>query len=98
MSKSSFDGVSTGERLSRISENELLNLAQKNWENNKEISQNADNLIHTVTASCRSIPYTDEAAKEGRAKLFSMWYKFGPPSVFFTISPGDECKIGRAHV
>jgi hypothetical protein len=22
-----------------------------------------------------------------------MWYSFGPPSVFFTISPGDECSF-----
>ena len=35
----------------------------------------------------------DEAAKEARTKLFSMWYSLGPPSVFFTISPGDECSF-----
>jgi hypothetical protein len=35
----------------------------------------------------------DEAAKEARTKLFSMWYSFGPPSVFFTISPGDKCSF-----
>ena len=39
-------------------------------------------LIHTVTAACRSLPYCDEAAKEAKAKLFSMWYSFGPPSIF----------------
>jgi len=50
-------------------------------------------LIHTVTAACRSLPYCDEAAKEARAKLFFMWYSFGPPSVFFMISPGDECSF-----
>ncbi len=22
-----------------------------------------------------------------------MWYSFGPPAVFFTISPGDECSF-----
>jgi len=22
-----------------------------------------------------------------------MWYSLGPPSVFFTISPGDECSF-----
>jgi hypothetical protein len=22
-----------------------------------------------------------------------MWYTFGPPAVFFTISPGDECSF-----
>ena len=42
-------------------------------------SKNSNSLIHTVTAACRSLPYCDEAAKEAR---FSMWYSFGPPSVF----------------
>jgi hypothetical protein len=42
----------------------------------------ANSLIHTVSAACRSVPYCDEAAKESRAKLFSMWYTFGPPAVF----------------
>jgi hypothetical protein len=28
--------------------------------------------------------------KKQEQNLFSMWYSFGPPSVFFTISPGDE--------
>ena len=55
--------------------------------------RNANSLIHTVTATCRSLPYCDEAAKEAKAKLFSMWYSFGLPSVFFTISPGDECSF-----
>jgi hypothetical protein len=50
-------------------------------------------LIHTVSAACKNIPCSDEAATEARTKLFSMWYSLGPPSVFFTISPGDECSF-----
>jgi hypothetical protein len=46
-----------------------------------------------VSAACKNIPYSDEAAKEARTKLFSMLYSLGPPSVFFTISPGDECSF-----
>ena len=60
---------------------------------NMEIGGSSSQLIHTVTAACKSIPYTDEAAKETRAKLFSMWYTFGPPAAFFTISPGDDCSF-----
>ena len=51
-------------------------------------------LFHSITASCKNLPHCDESAKEARAKLFSMWYSFGPPAVFFTISPGDECSFG----
>jgi len=57
------------------------------------VSCSSTKLIHTVSAACKNVPYTDEAAKEARTKLFSMWYSFGPPSVFFTISPGDECSF-----
>jgi hypothetical protein len=32
--------------------------------------RNADNLIHTLTASCKGVSYSDEAAKEAGAKLF----------------------------
>ncbi len=41
--------------------------------------------------------YSDEAAKEARTKLFSMWYSLGPPSVFFTISPGDKVHTVEAN-
>ena len=58
-----------------------------------ERQHSATSLIHTVTAACKNIPYTDEAAKEARTKLFSMWYSIGPPAAFFTISPGDECSF-----
>jgi hypothetical protein len=58
-----------------------------------QIGRPPNQLIHIVSAACKSIPYSDEAAKEARAKLFSMWYTFGPPAVFFTISPGDECSF-----
>jgi hypothetical protein len=76
-------------------------LRQKYWSYPKktkldflaETGGSTHQLIHTVTAACKSIPFSDEAAKEARAKLFSMWYTFGPPAVFFTISPGDECSF-----
>jgi hypothetical protein len=89
-----LNGCTTGEHLSKISESEILELSKIT---KKDVSnQNGrppNQLIHTVSAACKSIPYSDEAAKEARAKLFSMWYTFGPPAVFFTISPGDECSF-----
>jgi hypothetical protein len=63
-----------------------VDLSSGNWNTSNQ-------LIHTVSAACRNIPYSDEAAKEARTKLFFMWYSFGPPSVFFTMSPGDECSF-----
>ena len=53
----------------------------------------ASSLLHTVKASCKSDPYSDEAATVARTKLFALWNHFGLPSVFFTISPADECSF-----
>ena len=94
MSKSSFDGLSRGETLSRITEEEIMSISKTSrLDTPVEGQVTANNLIHTVTASCKSLPFCDESAKEARSKLFSMWYTFGPPAVFFTISPGDECSF-----
>jgi len=94
MSKSSQNGHTTGEYLSNITESEIIELSKKKKnEINGQIGATSTRLIHSVTAACKSIPYSDEAAKEARTKLFSMWYNFGPPAVFFTISPGDECNF-----
>jgi len=87
MSRSSVYGCSTAERLSQISESEILEIPKNSQLDSSIVSQrNANSLIHTVTAACRCLPYCDEVAKEARAKLFSMWYSFGPPSVFYDFS------------
>jgi len=94
MSRSSVYGCSTAERLLQISESEILEISKNSRLDSSIVSQrNANSLNHTVTAACRSLPYSDEAAKEARAKLFSMWYSFGPTLFFFTISLGDECSF-----
>jgi hypothetical protein len=77
--------------LSKISESEISELSKKTKKDiNTDVSCTSRKLIHTVSAACKHVPYMDEAAKEAGTKLFSMWYSLGPPSVFFTISPGDE--------
>jgi hypothetical protein len=87
MSRSIVHGFSTAERLLQTSETEILEISKNSRLASSIVSQrNANSLIHTVTAACRSLPYCDEAAKEARAKLFSMWYSFGPPSVFYDFS------------
>jgi hypothetical protein len=86
--------ISTSERLSSISESEILEISKNTrLDSSVESQRSTNSLIHILTAACRCLPYCDETAKEGRAKLFSMWYSFEPPSLFFTISPGDECSF-----
>jgi hypothetical protein len=93
MSKSNIAGVTTGERLSKISESEILKLAHTPNYSNLDAPGPASSLLHSVSAACKNIPYTDEAASEARTKLFSMWYNLGPPAVFFTISPSFRIKL-----
>jgi hypothetical protein len=60
---------------------------------NSGITNTSTKLIHAVRAACKNVPYNDEAATEAITKLFYMRYSLGPPSVFFTISPGGKCSF-----
>ena len=35
--------------------------------------------------------HTKEAAVEARKKVYAMTDRFGPHSIFFTVTPDDEC-------
>ena len=47
-------------------------------------------LFRSVFAISRSLPFTDEAAKEERKNLFSMCTQFNLPALFITITPEDS--------
>jgi hypothetical protein len=69
MAKSSLYGLSTGEQLSAISESKTLEISKHTrLDSTVQSQRNANSLIHTVTAACKSIPYCDEAAKEARER------------------------------
>jgi len=53
----------------------------------------AKQLLNTIRACCKSVPYSNEATLEARSKFFGLWYQFSPPSIIFTVSPGDECNF-----
>jgi hypothetical protein len=55
--------------------------------------EQARSLLHTIKTSCKSVPYSDEATLDARTKFFGLWYQLGPPSIFFTVAPGDECSF-----
>ena len=46
--------------------------------------------MKAVETSCRPIGHSNEAADYSRKRYMAMWNYFGPPSLFFTISPCDE--------
>ena len=42
---------------------------------------------------CRSVGHSNEVLSYARYKLFSLWYYFGTPALFFTVTPCDECSF-----
>ena len=47
-------------------------------------------FLKSVTATCRALPHTNEAAVENRKIYFSFLMKFGLPCIFLTITPDDN--------
>ena len=47
-------------------------------------------FLRTISACCKSMCHTNEAAKEARQRMFSMVHRFGLPAVFFTVTPDDN--------
>ena len=50
-------------------------------------------FLKSVTTSCKILGHTAEAAKEARKKVYALSDYFGPHSIFFTITPDDECNF-----
>ena len=46
-----------------------------------------------MTASCKVLGHTAEASKEARKKVYALSDFFGPHSIFFTVTPDDECSL-----
>jgi hypothetical protein len=96
MSKAGNDGITLGEAFSNVTDDQIMNMAKASQVRDL-FSEGGDmvpaTLLHTVKTSCKNVPYADEATLEARTKLFGLWTHFGPPSIFFTISPADECSF-----
>jgi hypothetical protein len=96
MSKAGEDGISLGEAFSNVTDDQIMNMA-KTSKMRELFSAGQETLpgrlLHTVKTSCKNVPYADEATLEARTKLFGLWTHFGSPSIFFTISPADECSF-----
>ena len=90
--KSSWNRSTVGEEVSRLSLDEMKQ-ATKRVLDGIEPTATMNRLFSSVSASCRTVGQSNEAAKVARKKYFSLWHRFGSPSVFFTVSPCDECSF-----
>jgi hypothetical protein len=64
-------------------------LAARKNSSSQHSTATASRYLHTISATCRSLPHTNEASLEARKIYFSYLMKFGMPCVFLTVTPDD---------
>ena len=69
-----------------------LNRMQRNNEP-LQTNSSAASFLKSVTTSCKVLGHSAEAAKDARKKLYALSDHFGPHSIFFTVTPDDECNF-----
>ena len=70
---------------------EQIQNAAKNLDKGIDDHSAAGTFLRKSEASCQSVAYTAAAAKAARRKMYALCDYFGIPSIFFTITPCDEC-------
>ena len=94
--KSTLSGKSLAERISQLSAEDIKDAAvtlSANQQNNEPLNttSTASSFLKSVTTSCKVLGHTTEAAKHARRGVYAMTEFFGPHSIFFTVTPDDEC-------
>jgi hypothetical protein len=51
----------------------------------------AASCLKSITSSCKVLGHTTQAAKDARRKMYALSDRFGPHSIFFTVTPDDHC-------
>lgn len=95
--KTQHKGKSLAEKISQITVDDIktaasqLSLQQNTNDPNIVLNTTASSFLKSVTSSCKALGHTLEAAKEARRKVYAMTEYFGTHSIFFTVTPDDEC-------
>jgi hypothetical protein len=84
------NGVSLGEKLSKLTVQDLEQIQENNTEN---IHDNTKRLLRAISTSCKSMGHTDEAAKYACRCCFAMLDYYGLNSLFSTTTPDDKCSF-----
>ncbi|KAL7525509.1 hypothetical protein ACHAXR_005955, partial [Thalassiosira sp. AJA248-18] len=88
--RNNIGGESYGEKFSKISVESLTKAID---ENNPSTDPTTKQFFKSISASCKAMGHTPEAAQFARRCCFAMQDYFGLNSVFITISPCDECSF-----
>jgi hypothetical protein len=88
--RSTLNGVSLGEKLSKLTV-EDLELVQEN--NTDNLHENTKGLMKSISTSCKAMGHTDKAAKYAQHCCFAMLDYYILNSLFSTMTPDDECSF-----
>jgi hypothetical protein len=91
--KTKQGGSSIGEYLSQLTVDDLQAAAERRRSGAASFATPGDKLLSAMTAVCRSMAHTNEAAQHARTRMFAMCSMFGLPSLFFTVTPEDACNL-----
>ncbi len=88
--RSTVNGASLGDRLSRLTIKDLQLVTNENTDN---LNENTKGLLKAISTSCKAMGHTDEAAKYARHCCFAMLNHHELNSLFLTTTPDDECSF-----
>jgi hypothetical protein len=89
--RSVVNGVSLGEKLSKLT---VQDLEEVEGANKDHLSKNTqEDLLKAIKTSCKAIRHTDEAVKYARRCCFAMLDYYRLNSLFLTTTPDNECSF-----
>jgi hypothetical protein len=87
---STVNGVSLGEKLSKLTVQDREQIQENNTDN---LHDNTKGLLRAISMSCKAMGHTDEAAKYAHCCCFAMLDYYGPNSLFLSTTLDDECSF-----
>ncbi len=88
--RSTVNGVSLGEKLSKLTVKDLEKVQENNTDN---LHVNTKGLLKAISTPCKAIGHTDEAAKNTQRCCFAKLDYYSLNSLFLTTTPDDECSF-----
>ena len=94
MYKSMLQGKTLAEQVANITADDVAAASKRaHLQQPPDYSNAAFKYLQTVSTACKLMGHSKEVAQDARKKYFAMIDYFGLPSLFFTISPCDECSF-----
>ena len=89
------DGTAVGDEIGKMTIEEIQAAAEDEHHKNNGngVKGRAKMFLKAVSASCRQLGMSEEAAKSARRKCFALQEYYGMHSLFVTITIDDECSF-----